>query len=48
MQAQRYFNTSGPNVPAQHYTLMRPALVAKGKEMVRRERYFAIWAPRQT
>lgn len=48
MQAQRYFNTSGPNIPAQHYTLMRPDLVAKGEDMVRRERYFTIWAPRQT
>jgi hypothetical protein len=44
----RYFNTSGPNNPAQHYTLMRPAIMAKGKEMVYRERYFTIWAPRQT
>ena len=48
MQLARYFNTSGPNIPAQHYTLMRPELVAKGQLMVRRERYFTIWAPRQT
>ena len=48
MLTGRYFNTSGPNIPQQHYTLMRPALVAKGKGLVRRERYFTIWAPRQT
>ena len=48
MLAKRYFNTSGPNIPSQHYTLMRPALVAKGKDLVYRERYFTIWAPRQT
>ncbi len=48
MEAKRYFNTSGPNNPAQHYTLMRPTLVAKGMDMVRRDRYFTIWAPRQT
>jgi hypothetical protein len=48
MNFPRYFNTSGPNNPAQHYTLMRPAIMAKGKEMVYRERYFTIWAPRQT
>lgn len=30
MNHGRYFNTSGPNIPAQPYTLMRPELVAKG------------------
>ncbi|MDX2302091.1 MAG: AAA-like domain-containing protein [Microscillaceae bacterium] len=44
----RYFNTSGPNIPTQHYTLPRTALVAKGIKMVERDRYFALWAPRQT
>ena len=48
MAQVRYFNTSGPNIPAQHYTLMRPELVAKGLLMVQRDRYFTIWAPRQT
>ncbi|MDX2250415.1 MAG: ATP-binding protein [Bacteroidia bacterium] len=48
MKEIRYFNTSGPNIPAQHYTLMRPVLVARGQQMVERERYFTIWAPRQT
>jgi hypothetical protein len=44
----RYFNTSGPNIRAQHYTLERPALVAKGLRMVENMRYFTIWAPRQS
>lgn len=38
----REFNTSGPNIPARHYTLMRPALVHKGMKMVDSERYFTI------
>ena len=45
---QRYFNTSGPNIPSQHYTLMRENLIAKGMDFVEKERYFTIWAPRQT
>lgn len=48
MTGKRYFNTSGPNIPSQHYTLMRPALVAEGRLLVERDRYFTIWAPRQT
>ena len=44
----RYFNTSGPNNPREHYTLLRPQLIAKGKQQVSRSRYFTIWAPRQT
>ena len=44
----RYFNSSGPNVVEQHYTLMRPKLVEKGLDKVHKERYFTIWAPRQT
>ena len=45
---KRYFNTSGPNNPAEHYTLPREALVEKGLDLVRKKRYFTIWAPRQT
>ncbi len=44
----RYFNTSGPNIIEQHYTLMREGLVKKGLELVHGLRYFTIWAPRQT
>lgn len=44
----RYFNTSGPNNPANHYTIERTALIKEGLTLVERERYFTIWAPRQT
>ena len=44
----RYFNTSGPNIIEQHYTLPRLDLIEKGKRMVHESRYFTIWAPRQT
>jgi hypothetical protein len=44
----RQFNTSGPNILAEHYTLPRLELIEKGKKLVRRSRYFTIWAPRQT
>jgi hypothetical protein len=44
----RYFNTSGPNNPKQHYTIERTPLIKKGQQLVAQERYFTIWAPRQT
>jgi AAA-like domain len=44
----RHFNTSGPNILAEHYTLPRLNLIEKGKDLVYRSRYFTIWAPRQT
>lgn len=44
----RKFNTSGPNIPEKHYTIYRTDLIKKGVEMVKEERYFTIWAPRQT
>ncbi len=44
----RYFNTSGPNMPEQHYTLPRTELIKAGIKKVENERYFTIWAPRQT
>ncbi|MCK4766240.1 MAG: ATP-binding protein [Candidatus Aminicenantes bacterium] len=47
-KAKRYFNTSGPNIPGKHYTLNREQLIKKGCELVKDERYFTIWAPRQT
>ena len=46
--SQRYFNTSGPNNVSDHYTLLRPALVRHGIDLVEKDRYFTIWAPRQT
>ena len=48
VNVMRYFNTSGPNIVNEHYTLMRPELVAKGVDKIRNSRYFTIWAPRQT
>ena len=47
-QNMREFNTSGQNIPERHYTLLRPQLVEKGVGLVKREKYFTIWAPRQT
>jgi hypothetical protein len=47
-KARRYFNTSGPNRPQKHYTLKREHLIKKGIELVKDERYFTIWAPRQS
>ncbi len=46
--SKRYFNTSGPNIPDEHYTLLRDELVQKGVNLVKKKRYFTIWAPRQT
>jgi hypothetical protein len=42
------FNTSGPNIIEEHYTLPRLDWIEKGKDLVHRSRYFTIWAPRQT
>jgi hypothetical protein len=47
-KAKRYFNTSGPNIPSEHYTLHREKLIQSGIELVKKRRYFTIWAPRQT
>ena len=44
----KYFNTSGPCIPEEHYTLNRKTLIKKGQELVVNKRYFTIWAPRQT
>jgi len=44
----RRFNTSGPNIPEEHYTIERTDLIKKGIELVEMKRYFTIWAPRQT
>ena len=42
------FNTSGPNIAEEHYTILRTDLIKKGIELVETKRYFTIWAPRQT
>jgi hypothetical protein len=44
----RRFNTSGPNILKQHYTLPRENFIQEGLELVEENRYFTIWAPRQT
>ena len=44
----RQFNTSGPNILEKHYTLPRLHLIERGKQLVYNDRYFTIWAPRQT
>jgi hypothetical protein len=44
----RYFNTSGPCDPREHYTVLRQELIAKGLDRVRRGRYLTIFAPRQS
>ena len=44
----REFNTDGPNIPEEHYTLLRPNLVEQGMVLVSKKKYFTIWAPRQT
>ena len=44
----REFNTSGPNIPSQHYTIQRTDLIEKGIKLIEKDRYFTIWAPRQT
>ncbi len=44
----RYFNTSGPNIPEEHYTIIRTGLIEEGMKLVEKSRYFTIWAPRQT
>jgi len=36
------FNTSGPNIPEDHYTIVRTDLIKKGIELVERKRYFTI------
>ncbi len=33
-KARRYFNTSGPNLPDEHYTLKREKLIEKGKKQL--------------
>lgn len=48
MQFTKQFNSSGPNIPAEHYTLNRVGLMAEGKKLVYDVRYFTLFAPRQS
>ena len=44
----REFNTSGPNNPKDHYTVIRTDAIEAGKQLVYKKKYFTVWAPRQT
>jgi hypothetical protein len=48
MQFIKEFNSSGPNIPERHYTLYRSQLMAEGKKKVYDNRYFTLFAPRQS
>ncbi len=48
MQFKKEFNSSGPNIPEEHYTLLRSNLMEQGKEKVYKRRYFTLFAPRQS
>jgi AAA-like domain len=48
MQIKKKFNSSGPNIPEQHYTINRTTLMAEGCELVKESRYFTLFAPRQS
>jgi hypothetical protein len=39
MQFTKQFNSSGPNIPAEYYTLNRVGLMVEGKKMVYDVRY---------
>ena len=44
----KQFNTSGPNIFDKHYTISRSIYLNRGTDLVKDDRYFTIWAPRQT
>jgi hypothetical protein len=48
MQLKKEFNSSGPNRQEKHYTLERDVLMVKGKKLVYDDRYFTLFAPRQS
>jgi predicted AAA+ superfamily ATPase len=48
MQLKKKFNSSGPNKPERHYTLERNSLMEQGEKLVYDERYFTLFAPRQS
>ena len=48
MQFKKEFNSSGPNKPERHYTLARQALMQSAKKLVYNDRYFTLFAPRQS
>ncbi len=48
MQFKKEFNSSGPNILERHYTLPRHTLMQQGKKLVYDNRYFTLFAPRQS
>lgn len=44
----RYFNTTGPCDPAQHYMLAASARLPRARKLLEEGRYFVVHAPRQT
>jgi hypothetical protein len=44
----RYFNTAGPNNPESHYTVPASARLPDARELIERQGYFVVHAPRQT
>ncbi|MEQ1747190.1 MAG: PD-(D/E)XK nuclease domain-containing protein [Saprospiraceae bacterium] len=45
---KRFFNTAGPNQPADHYTLNPLTRLTTVRELIENKRYFILHAPRQT
>jgi hypothetical protein len=45
---QRFFNTAGPNNPQWHYTVPAAARLPDARELVDKQGYFVVHAPRQT
>ena len=44
----REFNTSGPCDPKEHYCVLRETLLKDGLTKIKKNRFFTIWAPRQS
>jgi len=44
----RWFNTTGPCVPGKHYMITASARLPEVPDLVARENYFVVHAPRQT
>ena len=45
---EKYFNTAGPCIPAEHYMLPALDRLPEIRRLVARRQYFVIHAPRQT
>ncbi len=45
---EKYFNTAGPCIPAEHYMLPALDRLPEIRRLVSQRRYFVVHAPRQT